>query len=355
MNMYEELKNKIIAKEPGIDDETLKYFVNYFVAVLTKNVIPEGMAIDELIDNVLRISKIVFFKDDNPITQKYGDDFKGERNSKERVLYIRDSLPAELKEITIYHEIHHAAQTNKKMLYDKKEEPCGINQNLNIGRLIMEAQTQWFAEQVYMLVHGVTFEEKEISSENLRMQAGQTIYSALHNYEMYDALLSKLAIMMGVSKEYFVKINYMYDDNKGLKKLEEDYKKAQIQKGLTFSFEQTMMTLDYAIVVDFLCYVKNEIKDLLLSGGKTEEKYAIYPGFSSILSQELQASSILRFDRQTILDLMNNEGYLDDDSDFIRFSKCIFDNRNRAIIANYIQQKKLEQNEDHVVGSGPGM
>ena len=353
--MYEEIKSKIIAKKPNIDEITLKYFVNYFVAVLTKNVMPNGMEIDELMDNVLRIGKIVFFKDGDPVTQKYGNDFKGERSTTDGVLYIRTSLPEELKEITAYHEIHHAAQTSQKMLQNENEAPCGINQNSNIGRLIMEAQTQWFAEQVYMLVHGVSFEEREIPSENLRMKKGQTICSALHNYEMYDALLSKLAIMMSVSKDYFVKINYMYDENKGLKKLEEDYEKAKAQKGLTFSFAQTMMILDYAFVVDFLCYVKNENRDLILSGGKTEEIYSIYPNFSSAISQDLQADYILSFDYQAILDLMNNEKHLEDDSDFIKFSKYIFDNRNREIIANYIKKNKMVKNDDNVVGSGPAM
>lgn len=187
------------------------------------------------------------------------------------------------------------------------------------------------------------------------MKKGQTICSALHNYEMYDALLSKLAIMMGVSKDYFVKINYMYDENKGLKKLEEDYEKAKAQKGLTFSFAQTMMILDYSFVVDFLCYVKNENHDLILSGGKTEEIYSIYPNFSSAISHDLQADYILSFDYQAILDLMNNEKHLEDDSDFIKFSKYIFDNRNREIIANYIKKNKTVKNDDNVVGSGPAM
>ena len=42
----------------------------------------------------------------------------------------------------IYHEIHHAAQTNRK------NDRTGINQKGNLGRLILEAQTQYFAEIV---------------------------------------------------------------------------------------------------------------------------------------------------------------------------------------------------------------
>ena len=55
----------------------------------------------------------------------------------------------------------------------------------------MEAQTQWFAEEVYKSIHNVDFKEKEIPSENLRMQCGGTVVSSLHNYELYDSMLSK--------------------------------------------------------------------------------------------------------------------------------------------------------------------
>ena len=49
-----------------------------------------------------------------------------------------------------------------------------------------------FAEEVYKIIHNVKFEERHIPTENLRMQSGGTIVSSLHNYEMYDNLLTKL-------------------------------------------------------------------------------------------------------------------------------------------------------------------
>ena len=63
----------------------------------------------------------------------------------------------------IYHEIHHAAQTNRK------NDRTGINQKGNLGRLILEAQTQYFAEIVYQRIHHVQFENKQIPSEESRM------------------------------------------------------------------------------------------------------------------------------------------------------------------------------------------
>ena len=74
----------------------------------------------------------------------------------------------------------------------------------------MEAQTQYFAEKIYSEIHGVSFDEKRIPSENLRMINNGTVISNLHNYEMYDTLLNKLAIMIDVSKDYFVSINFLY-------------------------------------------------------------------------------------------------------------------------------------------------
>ena len=79
----------------------------------------------------------------------------------------------------------------------------------------MEAQTQYFAEKIYQEIHGVAFEERQIPTENLRMAGNGIVTSKLHNYEMYDNLLSKLAIMLDVSKDYFVSINFLYENNEG--------------------------------------------------------------------------------------------------------------------------------------------
>ena len=346
--MYEQIKKILISKKNDIDETTLKFLANYFTVVVTRNVIPDGMNIDELMDNVLRMGKIIFFKDDDPITEIYGNNFKGKRDTKNQTLYVRDSLPADLKEMVIYHEIHHAAQTSEEMS-KKNDGGCGIKQESNIGRMIMEAQTQWFAEEVYKAIHGINFEEREIPSENLRMQNNQTIKSSLHNYEMYGTLLKKLSIIMNVPEEYFVKINYMYNNNLGLKQLQADYEKIREKKGLSLSFKGVMQIFDYAYVVDNICYVKQLNHDLVLSGGETPELYEIHPNLGLNLSQKLQAAYLAEFDRRIILDLMKSANHLEPDSDFIRFSNYIFDNKNRNIIDDYIKSKTNEKLASDVI------
>ena len=71
----------------------------------------------------------------------------------------------DLKEMIVYHEIHHAAQTSDEMS-KRSDGGCGIYQNLGVGRMIMEAQTEWFAEEVYKTIHKTDFEEK-VFCENI--------------------------------------------------------------------------------------------------------------------------------------------------------------------------------------------
>lgn len=230
--MYNEIVNLIKEKKKDIDDITLKYLANYLYVVKSKNVLPPSVSFDEIVNNVLRFERIEFFDDNHYLTEKNGKDFKGLRDIKSKTLFIRDSLDDELKEITIYHELHHAAQTS---LTNLETGDCGINQHENYGRMIMEAQTQWFAEEVYKNIHNVDFQEKEIPSENLRMQSGGTVVSSLHNYELYDSMLSKLSIIIEEPKEFFVTINYLYDNDQGMKMLEEKYNKAKkIEQSMIF-------------------------------------------------------------------------------------------------------------------------
>ena len=330
--MYKEIKNLILNKKNNIEEKTLQYYCNYFNVIVSLDLIPNDITLEELIDNVLRIDKIKFFKDDDPIVKQYGDNFKGKRDTKSKTLYVRNSLPEDIKEITTYHEIHHAAQTSEEMI---ESEACGINKEGNLGRLIMEAQTQWVAEEVYKKVHDISFEERLIPSESLRMKPGQTICSSLHNYEMYDGLLSKLAIIMGVPKEYFVKINFMYKNNEGIKKLQGDYEKAIKEKNIPISFDTMMKTFDYAYIVDLICYIKHEEANTILNGESTLKEYLIHNNWQNKLSQHNQAGYIRDFDNKVILALMNTAN--NPKSDFVKYSKYIFDNKNRKIVEDYIK------------------
>ncbi len=277
-----EIKELIKQKDSSIDEQTLYYFTNYFYVIIKENLIPDGISLDELISNALKYKNIVFYDENHPKYEKLGKDVKGERDPKTQTLYIRDNLEEPLKEMVIYHELHHAVQTNPET------NQVGINQDGKIGRLIMEAQTQYVAERIYSEVHGIEFEERKIPSEKLRMQEGGTIISSLHNYEQYDQILTKLAIFLGVDKEYFVKINYLYKDAKGLKELESKYNEMKELCGLNRSFEDFMYMIDYIYITDYMAYLDNSDKETILSGKETENRYLIYENKAEKLSLERQ-------------------------------------------------------------------
>lgn len=159
-----EIKELIKNKKPNIDEQTLEYFTNYFWILSNEKEIIQNLDLNDLIDNAfLYASKIEFYDKDSQTYEKLGPDCKGIREPESKTIFIRNDLDEELKEITVYHELHHAVQTNPQ------NDNVGINQESNIGRLIMEAQTQYFAEYIYNTIHNVEPIDKEIPSEQLRM------------------------------------------------------------------------------------------------------------------------------------------------------------------------------------------
>lgn len=330
--MYNKVKDIIKNKKNDIDDNTLTYFTNYFYVLVEKNIIPQEVKLEDLIDNALVFaSKIEFYGKDHWVYKKNGGDTKGLRDPESKTIFIRDDLQEPLKEMVIYHELHHAVQTNII------NNEVGINQESNIGRMIMEAQTQWFAEEVYKIIHNVDYDTKEIPTENLRMQLGGTIVSKLHNYEMYDAMLSKLAIILEVPKEFFVSINFLYKDNKGLKLLEKKYNQVYETRKLKYTFNGMMYIYDYIYCVDLQGYVENPDKQVILSGRETENSYSIYPNRGNKLSLKLQKIYIDDFDVSTFLALLNNGG------DYKSFANYVVDNNKREILNQYINPINKEE------------
>jgi len=55
--MYEKIKDIIKIKKEDIEPNTLIYFTNYFYALMIKNVIPEEIELDKLIDKCLIFGK----------------------------------------------------------------------------------------------------------------------------------------------------------------------------------------------------------------------------------------------------------------------------------------------------------
>ncbi|NMA50495.1 MAG: hypothetical protein GX951_01420 [Mollicutes bacterium] len=197
----EEIIKIILKLKPDIDLTTLNYYTNYFYVLSQKPNIIELNKIEQLIENGLSYAReIVFYDENSEIYKDLGPDCKGLRDPKSRIIYIRGDLKEPLREITVYHELHHAVQTNPL------NDEVGINQESNFGRLIMEAQTQYFSEEVYKKIHNIDFEERKIPSEELRMLNGGIIVSSMHNYEMYDSMLSKLAIVLGTDKNFLFQL-----------------------------------------------------------------------------------------------------------------------------------------------------
>lgn len=325
--MYEEIKQIIKNKKSDIDDETLTYFTNYFYVAKKRGVIPKKQELESLIDNAL-MYKIVFFEEDSEIAKEKGKDFKGVTITEEKTIYIRKKLPDDLKEIMFYHEFHHAVQTNP--LNNK----IGINQVSNIGRLIMEAQTQYFAEVVYEEIHGVKFQEREIPSElnNLRMLPGGTVVSKVHNYEMIDCMLSKLAIILDVDKDFFVKINYLGANDEGLNILRKKYEEVKEKYGFLYDFETMLFNLDYIYCVYLRAYIDNSDKEIILNGGRTKNRYEIWPGKQLLpLSLEIQKMFIDGFDKAFFDCLANADG------NCLDFAKYIIDNQNRKKANDYLE------------------
>lgn len=330
---YDAIINLIKSKNPNIDTDTLKLFSNYFFVAVKKGVIPIEVTLESLIENALTFaSKIVFYDENHQSYKEKGGDVKGYRDKERKAIFIRNNLEESLKEIMVYHELHHAVQTNSQT------NKVGINQESNIGRLIMEAQTQYFAEEVYKEIHGVEFEEKEILSEHLRMASGGTVVSRLHNYEMYDNLLTKLAIVLEVPKDYFVSINYLYKNNAGLKLLEKKYISSKNKYQLPFDFNEFLLFYDYAYCVDLLAYVNNPDKSIILNGGTTRN-YRIHPNKMMALSLNYQYNTLAHMDGTYFAALIGNGGNYKD------FARYIIDNQKRDLAMQYISVKEGQMPE----------
>ena len=329
--MYEQIKNLIRQKSNKIAEDTLVYFTNYFYVLVKDSLIPKNVSLDDLIDNALFFAqKIEFYGENHFVSLAHGNDVKGLREPINKVIYIRDNLEEPLREITVYHELHHATQSNRK------NNEVGINQESNVGRLVMEAETQYMAEKVYCEIHQIEFKERMIPSDKLRMLSNGTVISRLHNYEMYDNLLTKLAIIMGVSKDYFITINFLY--NEGLKDLEQRYNIVKERYKLPYTFEDLFFILDYIYCVDLMAYTSNLEKESILEGKETQYVYEIHPKRGEKLSLKRQRELLNNFDVNNFLALVENNG------PFREFAHYIIDNSKKELVDEMIKYCDLTSN-----------
>ncbi len=324
----EEIKNYICSKKPNMNENVLELFVNYFYVLSNNPQILGNNNIEKLIDNaLLYASNVVFYDENNEIYKELGPDCKGIRKPQNKTIYVRNDLEEPLKEIIFYHELHHAIQTNPNT------NEVGINQESNIGRMIMEAQTQYFAEKIYEEIHNVSFEERDIPSDNLRMLGNGVITSSLHNYEMYDSILSKLSIIMNVPKDFFVAINYLNENNIGLNKLRQAYEEAKQTYNYPYEFEDFLFRIDYVYCVDLLSYIDNPAKNEILSGNETQQEYQIYPKKAAKLSLETQFRTIDDIDIKYFLCLLEANGNYRD------FAKYLLKNKTRNLASTIITEE----------------
>lgn len=299
----EEIKKIILSHTPDIELTTLEYYANYFYVLSQNPNIIDLNKIENLIKNGLAYArKIEFYNENSEIYKELGPDCKGLREAKSKIIYVRSDLGEPLREITVYHELHHAVQTNPQ------NDEVGINQETNFGRMIMEAQTQYFAEEVYKKIHNIEFEDKDIPSEQLRMLSGGIVVSSLHNYEMYDSILSKLSIILGVNKDFFVSINYQYLQNEGMERLRQSYECAKGKYNLPYEFDEFMFRIDYIYCVDLLAYKDNPDKEIILSGQTTSNEYEIYDKKGAKLSLKMQFDVMDDLDRKYFLSLLDSQG-----------------------------------------------
>ena len=333
---YDEIVNILKKRKNDINPILLKYISNYLFVLFNRDVLPSSLDFDTLIDKLLYyISDIVFYGCNHEVYKQKGKDVKGFIDKKNRLIYVRDNLDDCMKEMIVYHEIHHAAQLNSLT------NRVGINYKSNIGRLIMEGQTQYFAEEVYKTIHDVDFSEKDIPSEKLNMVEGGVVVSSLHNYELYDNVLTKLAIVLDVPKDFFVSINFMYDDNKGFELLKEKYILAKEKYNLSIDFDELMLLYDYICCVKVYSYIENPDKNVILSGGVTGV-HAIHPHKGMALSLKNQFCVLAHIDGTTLVDLTVNDG------NYKEYTKYVVDNYKRDLGFKYIEaieneNKKLEK------------
>ena len=332
LSTKDDIKEYIKSRNKELTENDIDLFANYFFFIQTNENITKKNSIKSLIDNALSIiDRVVYYDYDHEIVERLGKDCKGLRDPISKTLYIRNDLSNQMKEIALYHELHHAVQTDTE-----HENNVGIQQESNYGRLIMEAQTQYIAELVYEAVHNVSFDYQEIESDDtrIRMQKGGTIKSKLHNYEMYDSILTKLAIVLDVPKTFFVEINYLYKDKEGINILKERYEKQKEKYKLPLSFDELMYKIDYIYVTDLLMYADNREKERIKSGETSIDAYEIHENKGAKISKAMQYKMLDQLDYIFIISLFDNNG------NYEKYFEFIFDDKRRETCIKALREFK---------------
>ena len=202
----DEIKAKLSNGNKNILDADIELLSNYFNSLLELNIIKDGNLLNELIDKVSnQLENIIYYDNtDKEILKELEISKNNKGTFKNGVLYINRNMTDEMIKITVFHELTHFLQ---RFHVDGMEECIGVMQNFK-WRILMEAQTQNIAEIIYSHNYGNQKAIEEYKSEDLRMLPGGTIRSNLRNYQMYDSILKKLCLVLGMKIEEFMEINF---------------------------------------------------------------------------------------------------------------------------------------------------
>ena len=201
-----EIKSKLSAGNINVSDSDIELLSKYLYSLPELSIINDENIINNLINKVInQLEGIIYYdSNDEELLKKLGISKNNKGLSKNNIIYVNKNMTDEMIKITLFHELTHFLQ---RFHIDGMEECIGVMQNFK-WRILMEAQTQNIAEMVYSHNYGNQKEIEEYKSEDLRMLPGGTIRSNLRNYQMYDSILKKLCLVLEMSIENFIEINF---------------------------------------------------------------------------------------------------------------------------------------------------
>ena len=306
--MLENIDSIINKINPNLN-ETFKYYLRLFLYGLSSiNVLPDDITIEDVAHTILNnYDQILFYDIDKNIDDKLGIDIKSYSDISKRTIYIRNRVESYLQEIAIFKELTKAAQTNSDL-------KVGINKGTFYGKLIVEAESQLCAEKIYSYISNYSFDDKLIPTEHARMNKGGTIVSNLHDSELYDAMLTKLAIIMEEPKDYFITINFLNEFldsmmmTQGVYELKKKYDQVKRKRELPFTLEEIMWMFDYIYAVDYYSAVECNDKNDVAKGELSKETYRIHGnGRKTHLSKDAQMTFVNRFDMELLKSVKFNK------------------------------------------------
>lgn len=202
---YQECEKLVSKYLKDVDLELHYYYINYLYVTSNRNLLPKHESVETLLKKANRFGRhLNFYNPNDEEYKKMGPNVKGYVRVGEKcdTINICGDFKSDFEKI-VYHEIHHIMQIDENNL------TVGISLNYYL-KLINEASTEYVAEVVYNTIHGLEPIEKVYKTEDIFMHTGGKCYSSALSYQYFDNILIKICLLLGVSKDYFVHLNYDY-------------------------------------------------------------------------------------------------------------------------------------------------